>query len=74
MEDIVCIKTFATRMDAEVAKSKLMANSIQSFIEADDAGGAYPFPLSGHMKGIRLFVAKKYAQQAQNLLKSLTIA
>lgn len=52
MNAIVCVKSFMSRMEAEVAKSSLEAAGIQSIIEADDAGGAYPFPMSVSGKGV----------------------
>jgi len=41
----VTVKTFNTRLDAQVAKGLLGANGILSRISSDDAGGMYPFPL-----------------------------
>jgi hypothetical protein len=38
---------FPTRSDAELAQSALAAAGIRSVILADDAGGAYPFDLTG---------------------------
>jgi hypothetical protein len=47
------IGTYPTRSDAEFAQARLASAGISSLIAADDAGGAYPFDLSG---GARLLV------------------
>ena len=56
---------FATRSDAELAQGALAAAGISSLIGADDAGGAYPFDLTG---GVRLFVERAHAQDAAAVL------
>lgn len=68
MNAIVCIKSFMTRIEAEVAKSSLEAAGIHAMIEADDAGGAYPFPMSVTGRGVRLFVKHKDTGKATKLL------
>jgi hypothetical protein len=60
------IGTYPTRSDAELAQSVLSAAGIQSEIAADDAGGAYPFDLTGG--GARLLVAEPDAEAAAALL------
>lgn len=65
MTDLICVKKFADRHDADVAKSVLDANKIESFIQTDDAGGMYPFMT----EGIRLFVKKTDVQKAKKILK-----
>jgi hypothetical protein len=64
MQDVVVIATYATRPDAEVAKSALSGSGIQAYIEGDDAGGMYPFMT----EGIRLFVKKTDVQKAKKIL------
>ena len=56
---------FPTRSDAELAQASLAAAGIRSAIAADDAGGAYPFDLSG---GARLLVNDTDAEQAAAIL------
>jgi len=68
VNDIILLQTFPDRVSAEIAKSALDAAHIKSFIDADDAGGMYPFPLSGHMKGVRLFIKKIDEKKAKNAL------
>jgi putative signal transducing protein len=57
--------TYATRSDAELAQTALTAAGIESVIESDDAGGAYPFDLSG---GARLLVGEDDAEDAATIL------
>ena len=68
MADIVCIKVFVSRSEAEIAKSALAASNIESYLDADDAGGMYPFPMSGHQKGVRVFIKKADEAQANKIL------
>jgi hypothetical protein len=49
---LVEIRSFATRGEAEVAQGALAAAGIESVLSSDDAGGAYPFPLSGSSAGL----------------------
>jgi hypothetical protein len=62
---MVEVATFTTRSDAELAQSALAAAGITSEITADDAGGAYPFDLSG---GARLLVDEAEAEDAATIL------
>jgi hypothetical protein len=56
---------FTTRSDAELAQGALAAAGISSVIAADDAGGAYPFDLTG---GARLLVEQEDAEDAAAVL------
>ena len=62
---MVPIGAYRTRGDAEAAQARLAAAGIPSVVEADDAGGAYPFDLSG---GARLLVDPADAEDAAALL------
>ena len=59
------IGVYPTRSDAELVQSALAAAGIPSVIAADDAGGAYPFDLTG---GVRLLVEEADAEDAAALL------
>jgi hypothetical protein len=59
------VGTYPTRTDAELAQSALAAAGIPSVLEADDAGGAYPFDLTG---GARLLVDEADAESAAAVL------
>jgi hypothetical protein len=59
------VGAFPTRSDAELAQTALAAAGIPSVVEADDAGGAYPFDLTG---GARLLVDEADAESAAAVL------
>jgi hypothetical protein len=65
MTDLVCIKKFGSRYEANIAKSVLDASHIVSFIQSDDAGGMYPFMT----EQIRLLVKKTDIQTAKKILQ-----
>jgi hypothetical protein len=65
VDEFVCIKTFATRHEADVGKSVLDANHIASYVQADDAGGMYPFMT----ERIKLFIQKTNVLKAQKVLQ-----
>jgi Putative prokaryotic signal transducing protein len=62
---MVEVGAYATRSDAELAQAALVAAGIQSRLRADDAGGAYPFDLTG---GARLLVDEADAEAAAAIL------
>ena len=62
---MIPVGAYPTRSDAELAQTVLAAAGIPSVIAADDAGGAYPFDLSG---GARLLVDEADAEDATALL------
>ena len=59
------IGSFATRSEAEIVVGLLESEGIAASISADDAGGAYPFELSG---GARVFVQESDADAARQVL------
>jgi hypothetical protein len=59
------VGSYPTRSDAELAAALLATAGIPSVIAADDAGGAYPFDLSG---GVRLLVDEADADNAAAVL------
>lgn len=67
MNNLVCIKKYNNRLDAEMAKNYLEVYEIEATISSDDAGGAYTFSLSG---GVKLKVRKEDAQKAIEILES----
>jgi hypothetical protein len=62
---MVKVGAYTTRGDAELAQGALEAAGIPSVIAADDAGGAYPFDLTG---GARLLVIEADAEDAAAVL------
>jgi len=63
MADLVCIKTYQNRMEAELAKGLLESKGIKAMVSADDAGGAHP-ALLWATGGVRLLIKKKDIQKA----------
>ena len=62
---MIQVGTYPTRSDAELAQTALTAAGIPSVIASDDAGGAYPFDLTG---GARLLVEEADAEDATSIL------
>lgn len=62
---MIQVGSYTTRSDAELAQTALTAAGIPSVVTADDAGGAYPFDLSG---GARLLVDEADAEDAAEVL------
>jgi hypothetical protein len=62
---MICIKTFANPVDAEVARSTLEAHGIVAHLSSDDgAGGMVP----GGFGGVQLFVADGDDERAVAIL------
>lgn len=68
MADLICIKTYNNRVEANLAKGLLVTNGVEAVISADDAGSMYPH-LTLVTGGIRLLVKKEDVQKALELLK-----
>jgi hypothetical protein len=62
---MIQVGTYSTRSDAELAQTALTAAGIPSLVAADDAGGAYPFDLTG---AVRLLVHEANAEDAAEIL------
>ena len=62
---MIAVGTYATRNRAELAQAALVAAGVASQLVADDAGGAFPFPLSG---GARLLVNEADVELATEIL------
>lgn len=62
---MVEVGVYPTRSDAEFAATALTGAGIPSVVAADDAGGAYPFDLSG---GAILRVDEADAEEAVAIL------
>lgn len=62
---MIQVAAFPTRSDAELAQSALAAAGIRSEVVSDDAGGAYPFDLTG---AARLLVHEGDADDAAAIL------
>ena len=65
MSPLVPVASFPTRIEAEMAQGLLRSAGIAAVVSADDAGGAYPFQLSG---GVQLLVEETDRPAAAQLL------
>ena len=63
------VATFPKRTEAEVAQGLLASAGIDAWIAADDAGGAFPFALSG---GARVLVEESDLEAAAKVLVGKT--
>jgi hypothetical protein len=63
--DLVVVRTFPSRIEAEIAQSALEADGIQAVVLADDAGGQYS---SLWMTGVRLLVPEARVTRAVEIL------
>jgi hypothetical protein len=66
--DLVIVRTFLNRFEADLAKSALDAAGIDSMIRADDAGGMRPAMLMG--SAVELVVRTEDASRAAQLLEA----
>ena len=62
---LVSVATYPTRDEAEVVQGLLASAGIDASVSADDAGGAFPFVLSG---GAQLLVAEDDVEAASQVL------
>jgi Putative prokaryotic signal transducing protein len=67
----ISIGTFPTRLEAETAQGLLASAGISAVVASDDAGGAYPFDLSG---GAQLLVEDSDFEAAARVLADRTDA
>jgi hypothetical protein len=62
---LVPVATYPTRDEAEVVQGLLASAGIDASVSADDAGGAFPFVLSG---GAQLLVDEDDVEAASEVL------
>jgi hypothetical protein len=65
-DNVKLLKTFNSRIEAELAKSFLESSGIKSMILADDAGEMYP--AASVYWGVKLFVNEKDFEIADKLI------
>ena len=65
--DTTIIKTYPTRIEAEIEKGVLTANGIKTVILADDEGGMAPYLLNA-TGFVKLIISKTDLSKAQKLL------
>lgn len=67
-DELVVLRTFPNRFEAEVAKSALDAAEIETLINADDFGGTQPGLWPG--RGVDLLVREEDAARANDVLSA----
>ena len=67
MADLICIKNYNNRTEAELVKGLLESSGIESIVSADDCGGMRPHLLLG--TSARLLVKEEDAQKALEVLE-----
>lgn len=72
MNDLISIRTFTQRYEAEIAQGLLSGAGIESMISADDCGGQRP-DLSVRMGGVQLVIRKEDFKRANEILETLDI-
>ena len=65
-DDLVVVRTYLNKFEAEVAKTALDAADIDSLIRADDCGGVRP---GLWMSGVELVVRTEDAARAEEILR-----
>jgi hypothetical protein len=65
--ELVVVKTFLNRTDAELARGALQANGIEAIVRADDVGGTRP---AFWMSGVQLLVRAEDLETANVVLRS----
>jgi hypothetical protein len=64
-DNLVVIRTFPNRIEADLAKSALDAAELESMVRADDAGGTQT---GLWMAGVDLLVREEDAREAEEIL------
>lgn len=66
-DDLVAVRVYSYRHEAELARSALEADGIEAMVEADDCGGQRP--LMGANVGVKLLVRRSDESKAKSVLK-----
>jgi hypothetical protein len=70
--DLINIKTYSSRHDAELAKSFLASNGVNAVVSGDDYGGIHP-GLS-FSTGVRLLVKEEDVEKAKRIFHKAGIS
>ena len=65
---MIVVRTYLNIMEAELARGLLASGDIESFVQADDAGGTRP---NLWLSGIRLLVRPEDAAKADQILNEV---
>ncbi|MCK5287871.1 MAG: DUF2007 domain-containing protein [Candidatus Omnitrophica bacterium] len=67
MQDLVVVRTFLQKAEAELVKGLLVSNGVEAVISSDDLGGYRPHLTYG-MKNVELLVRKEDLLKAKGIL------
>jgi len=70
MSDLINIRSFYHKHEAELVKEILSEQGIESIIKADDCGGMRPHLTLG-TAGIQLLINKEDFEKAEKILKTI---
>jgi hypothetical protein len=68
MPDLVVVRTFRSKIEAEIAQGALEAAEIESIVSADDVGGMRPDLFLSRWGGVQLLVRTEDAEEAGKIL------
>ena len=68
MAQVICIKRFSSRLEAEIARGALEAHGIKAAVSADDGGGIRPE--LAFVLGVRLLIKKENEERALEILEA----
>jgi hypothetical protein len=71
MADLVCIRVFESRLEAEMAAGLLSGSDVYARVQSDDAGGTTPalLPVTG---GAKLLVRREDVERASEILRAMS--
>jgi len=70
MDDLITIRLFYYKHEAELAKEILSKQGIESIIKADDCGGMRPHLTLG-TAGVQLLIKKEDFERAKEILETI---
>lgn len=71
-EHFVTVKTYLTRAEADLDQSVLAANSVESFVASDDAGGVRPE--LAFFRGVKLMIRAQDLERVELIFRDLAQA
>ena len=70
MGDLINIRSFSQRHEAELAKGLLSEQGIEAIIQADDCGGMRPHLTLG-TAGVQLLIKREDVEKAKEILRTI---
>lgn len=73
LQELVVIRTFPQREEAEIAEGLLHANGIDAITTIEDLGNIYPTRVGQLIRGVRVMVREKDIPRAEEVFKEAAI-